>query len=69
MGKWLLLMMLTAGLAGMISIGTAQAGPKMSLGQCKSRVMADSRNLDGTNRNYCGRGCMVKVRSCMRGEA
>jgi hypothetical protein len=29
--------------------------------------MQDSRNLDGTNRNYCGRSCMVKVRACMHG--
>jgi hypothetical protein len=68
MGKWLLSMLLAAGVAGTISIDAARAGPKMSFGQCKSRVMADARNLDGTNRNYCGRGCMVKVRACMHGE-
>lgn len=69
MGKCLILMLLAAGLAGTISIDTARAGSKMSLGQCKTRVMADTRNLDGPNRNYCGRGCMVKVRACMHGEA
>jgi hypothetical protein len=68
MRKWLLVMLL-AGLAGAISIDAARAGPKMSFGQCKTRVMADARNLDGTNRNYCGRSCMVKVRACMHGDA
>jgi len=45
----------------------ASAAPKMSFGACKTRVMQDPRNLDGTNRNYCGRGCMAKVRACMSG--
>jgi len=48
-------------------VGSASAAPKMSLGACKTKVMQDSRNLDGPNRNYCGRGCMVKVRACMQG--
>jgi len=69
MGRWLLLTLLVAGLAGTISTDMARAGPKMSFGQCKTRVMADARNLDGTNRNYCGRACMVKIRACMSAEA
>jgi hypothetical protein len=48
-------------------VGSASAATKMSLGACKTRIMQDSRNLDSTNRNYCGRGCMVKVRACMQG--
>jgi hypothetical protein len=45
----------------------ADAAPKMSFGACKTKVTQDPRNLDGTNRNYCGSSCMVKVRECMRG--
>jgi hypothetical protein len=51
MGKRLLLTVLIAGVAGVISTDVARAGPKMSFGQCKTKVMADPRNLDGPNRN------------------
>jgi hypothetical protein len=67
MGKWLLFIVLIAGVAGVISTDVARAGPKMSFGACKTKVMQDPRNLDGTNRNYCGRGCMAKVRACQSG--
>ena len=58
---------IVAGLAAALVIMPASAAPKMSFGACKTRVMQDSRNLDGPNRNYCGRSCMVKVRACMSG--
>ena len=54
-------------LASVAVAAPASAAPKMSFGACKTKVMQDSRNLDGTNRNYCGRSCMVKVRACMNG--
>ena len=64
MGKTVILACLILSV-GLVVPVTAQT--KMSFGACKTKVMQDTRNLDGTNRNYCGRGCMVKVRECMRG--
>jgi hypothetical protein len=56
-----------AGLVAMVVIMPASAAPKASFGACKTKIMQDSRNLDGPGRNYCGRGCMAKVRACMSG--
>jgi hypothetical protein len=66
MGRLLLLSLLLVGVAIVVP---AKAAPKMSFGACKTKVMQDSRNLDGPGRNYCGRGCLVKVRACVRGAA
>jgi len=64
MGK---LLMITSLALAVAMVSSASAAAKMSFGACKTRIMQDSRNLDGPNRNYCGRGCMVKVRACMQG--
>jgi hypothetical protein len=64
MGKLLMIASLALSIG---VVGSASAQTKMSFGACKTTVMQDTRNLDGTNRNYCGRSCMVKVRACMRG--
>jgi len=63
MGKLVMVMGFVAALA----VIPASAAPKMTFGACKTRVMQDPRNMDGTNRNYCGRSCMAKVRACMSG--
>ena len=56
------------GFVAALVVMPVSAAPKMSFGACKTKVMQDPRNLDGPNRNYCGRGCMVKVRACMSGS-
>jgi len=55
------------GFVAALAVVPANAAPKAAFGACKTKVMQDSRNLDGPNRNYCGRGCMAKVRACMSG--
>jgi len=61
-------LLIITGLALSVGVGgAAGAQTKMSFGACKTKVMQDGRNLDGNNRNYCGRGCMAKVRACQRG--
>jgi hypothetical protein len=60
-------LVMVTGFVAALAVIPASAAPKMSLGACKTKVMQDPRNMDGTNRNDCGRSCMAKVRARMRG--
>jgi hypothetical protein len=64
--------MIVAGFAIAVVVLPANAAPKMSFGACKTKIMQDPRNLEGTgmaSRIYCRQGCLGRVDGFDQDEA